>query len=229
MIKVCLAELNIQIENRFSLIEQMCRAYLTSFSRPDITVSVTEEEIRAEGEGSLPYLETLAVYRKISERLLDYDGFLMHGAVLEINGTGVAFLAKSGTGKTTHLRLWQRLFGEKVTVVNGDKPLIRMKNGEPIAYGTPWAGKEGLQTNTSVPLKKICFIERAEENQCVPLAKKEVLPRLLGQVYLPKSPEKLSKTMDLIGNLLECSDCYIIRCNMELSAAEMAYQALFQS
>lgn len=229
MIDICLAELKIRIKHRYPLIEQMCENYFASFSCPDIIVSVTEEEIKAEGKGSLPYLETLAIYRKISERILEYDGFLMHGAVLEIDGTGVAFLAKSGTGKTTHLRLWKRLFGEKVTVVNGDKPLLRLIDGKVYAFGTPWAGKEGYQTNTSVPLTKICFLNRGETNSCTKAESKGLFPLLYHQIYKPKNKRLLSKTLDLTEQMMKQWEFYTIDCNMEPDAAKTAYQTLFYS
>ena len=157
MINIRLAEINFCIANKYSYIEDMCKDYITE-NDADVTISVTDEEIYAEGssdEYDVGYLESLAVYRKIAEKIIEYDGILLHGVVADVDGTGVAFLAKSGVGKSTHTALWQEVLGDKMTVVNGDKPLIRIIDDKIYAYGTPWAGKEKNQKNTKTNLKKI--------------------------------------------------------------------------
>lgn len=110
------------------------------------------------------YLETLAVYRKFAENLLAYDTVLFHGSVVAVDGIGYLFTAKSGTGKSTHTRLWREYFGERAVMVNDDKPLLQVTENGVIVYGTPWDGKHHLSNNISVPLKAICILTRAEEN-----------------------------------------------------------------
>ena len=177
MFVIRLAELNIGIENKFAYIYNMCIDYITDYA-PDFIVAATEDDIMAEDNGSgfdMGYLETLAVYRKIAENILKYNGFLMHGVTIDVDGNGIAFLAKSGVGKSTHMKLWQELLHDKVTIVNGDKPLIRIIGDKIFTYGTPWAGKENLHTNTKTVLKKICFIERSETNECLHMEKIQFL------------------------------------------------------
>ena len=60
------------------------------------------------------YLETMAVYRKIEDKLLDYDTILFHGSAVAVDGVGYLFTAKSGTGKSTHTRLWREMLSEIV-------------------------------------------------------------------------------------------------------------------
>lgn len=69
------------------------------------------------------------LYRKICTRMLDYDAFLFHAAIVSYAGRGFAFAAKSGTGKSTHVAQWMRALGGDVTVVNGDKPILRWRTG----------------------------------------------------------------------------------------------------
>jgi len=224
MLHIRIADVNFCIDNKYEFLEKMCKDYIYN-GEPSVFISVTDDEINAEDtEKKLDkgYLESLAVYRKIAEKMTDYDGFLMHGVVADVNGTGVAFLAKSGVGKSTHANLWQQVLKEKMTIINGDKPLIRIIDEEIYAYGTPWSGKEGIHKNTNVKLKKICFLERAEQNECLVLKKEEVLQRLFPQVYNPKETSKLLTTMDLVEKLIEKCDFYIIRCNTEISAANTA-------
>ncbi len=176
------------------------------------------------------YLVYLLQHRKIAEWLPLHNAFVLHSACFDVDGTGVAFAAHSGTGKTTHMGLWQQLLGDRMTVVNGDKPIVRFFDdvpNMPYAYGNPWMGKERLGCNMRTPLKHICFITRAEKNSTVPLTKAEALPRILNQVYMPKDPAAMAATLQLINRLLDSVSLWEIRCNMDIDAAKIAYSALF--
>lgn len=109
------------------------------------------------------YLETLAVYRKIARKLLEFDTLLFHGSVVAVDGTGYLFTAKSGTGKSTHTRLWRQLFGSRAVMANDDKPLLKITDNGVIAYGTPWNGKHRLGSNISIPLRAICILGRGRD------------------------------------------------------------------
>ncbi len=230
MFNLKMADLNILIENKFPYIQKMCEKYLTNETNSDFSISVTEEEIvqeKTEECTDLGYLESLAIYRKIAEKIIEFDGFLLHGVVLETEGEGVAFCAKSGTGKSTHAALWLRYLGDKCSVVNGDKPLIRIKEGKAVAYGTPWCGKEGINNNTSVVLKGVCILQRGIENEIEKIEKSSVLPYLTTQIYVPKNGMKMIKTLDLIDALVKGTDFYLLKCNMDISAAKVAYNRIF--
>ena len=136
MFCVQIAEVLVAIENRYAFSERLCADYIANFS-PDecsFSISATSEEITAEnsdgGTFSPAYCESLALYRKICTRMLDYDAFLLHAAVVSYEGRGFAFAAKSGTGKSTHVAQWMRALGGDVVVVNGDKPILRWRSGE---------------------------------------------------------------------------------------------------
>lgn len=231
MFDIRLADVVIRIKNKYEYIENMCREYKAENDVPDFEVSVSYEEIEEERSSETDcsgYLESLAVYRKIAENIIDFNAFLLHGAILDCCGTGIAFLAKSGIGKTTHITLWKKLLDDKITVINGDKPLVRNINGTFYAYGTPWAGKEGWQTNSKTELKKICFFMRGEENKIEPTDKKDVLNSLISQIYIPKNNNLyFINLLDLIGGLIENADFYRLWCNMDISAAKIAYEGMF--
>ena len=230
MFVVRLAELNIGIENKYDYIYNMCGDYITD-NVPDFTVWASDDEIMEEDNGTgfdRGYLESLAVYRKIAESILKYNGFLMHGVAVDVDGCGIAFLAKSGVGKSTHTRLWKELLKNLMTVVNGDKPLVRIIDGKIFAYGTAWAGKENLHTNTKTELKKVCFIERSDKNECMLIKKDMVFKRLIKQIYIPKNKSLLCLTLDNISTLIEKCDFYLIKCNTDISAAKTAYEGIVE-
>lgn len=228
MFVVRLAELNIGIENKYDYVCHMCTDYVTE-NPPDVTVSASDDEIMAEDKGTgfdKGYLESLAIYRKIAESILQHNGFLLHGVVVDVAGVGVTFLAKSGVGKSTHTALWKELLKDEMTIVNGDKPLVRIVDGKIFAYGTPWAGKEHIHTNTKTEIKKVCFIERSEQNECLPIKKDMVFERLIKQIYIPKDKALLCQTIEYVSALIEKCDFYMIKCNTDISAAKTAYEGI---
>ncbi len=228
MFKIKIADLVIGIESVFPFTEEICRDYITADGEPDFSVSVSSGQIKAEdgGEGFADdYLESLAIYRVISEKIIDYDGFLMHGVVLALDGKGYVFTAPSGTGKTTHAMYWKQLFGDRCTIVNGDKPLIRFMGGECYAYGTPWCGKENLNANMRIKLTDFYALSRAEENSVKPLDPRKALIKLLTAVYRPSCTAAFEKTTEYIFRFIDKVRVWDLCCNMSADAAKTAYRA----
>ena len=208
---------------------------------PDFSVVISEDDIIFEREKSnrehafehLPIpnfpeelLEVTAVYRKIADKMLDYNTFVFHGSVIAVENQAFLFTAKSGTGKSTHTRLWREYLKDRAVMVNDDKPLIQISEQGVIAYGTPWNGKHHIGENISVPLKAICILTRAEENHIVKISKSQAYPMLLQQVYRPQNQERMQKTLALIDNMAETVELYRLGCNMNLEAAEIAYNEM---
>ena len=156
--------------------------------------------------------------------MLDFDTVLFHGSVIAVDGVGYLFTAKSGTGKSTHTRLWREYFGERAVMVNDDKPLLHIADTV-TAYGTPYNGKHRLGTNTSVPLKAICILTRAENNHIEPITR-EQYTMLLQQVYRPADMLKMVKTLELVDRLADGVKLYRLGCNMDISAAKVAYEGM---
>ena len=239
IITVKIADKVIAVSALHGYIAVYCKDYISD-DTPDFTVQITQSDIDFERAKSaaedrkedIPvryftdeYLETLAVYRKIADKMIDYDTILFHGSVIAIDGIGYLFTAKSGTGKSTHTRLWRELFGERAVMVNDDKPLIKVSENGIMVYGTPWDGKHRLSTNISVPLKAVCILDRSEKNRIEKVTADSVYNMLVQQVYRPQNPQKLLKTLQLIDVLSENVGLYRLGCNMNISAAELAYKA----
>lgn len=198
------------------------------------------EETRKE-EGLPPYtfddsyLETLAVYRQIATAAVNRGRLLMHGSCLAIRPKNeatetsentkqneydaVIFTAKSGTGKSTHVRLWRKLFGQRALIVNDDKPLLQVGESGVWAYGTPWDGKHHLSTNMRARLKAICILTRANENTIRQIPPREAVQTLLNQIYRPDDPMMMLKTLELIDLIGQNVSFYILGCNMDDEAA----------
>ena len=235
-----IAEKVIRIKTIYSDVHTLCRDY-TAAGTLDMIVETTADDIRFEGDRSAwedireghavrqftdGYLETLAVYRKIAEKMPDYDTFLFHGSCIAVDGVGYLFTAKSGTGKSTHTRLWRELLGSRAVMVNDDKPLISVTFAGATAFGTPWDGKHQLSNNIAAPLRAICLLERGSKNHIETITAREAYPTLLQQVYRPADPAALTRTLTLIDRTTENVRLYRLTCNMDIGAAKLSYNTM---
>lgn len=89
---------------------------------------------------------------------------LFHAAVVSHEGKGYMFLGPSGTGKSTHARLWLKYI-DGTALVNDDNPVVRLADdGIPVVYGSPWSGKTPCYRNVSYPLGGIVLLSQAPYN-----------------------------------------------------------------
>ncbi|HBJ18900.1 MAG TPA: hypothetical protein DDY70_04060 [Clostridiales bacterium] len=229
MITIRIADLPIGIDNRYSYLTELCRDYLTD-EEPLFTVRASDEELREEsrisGIKNAGCLESTVVYRAIARKLPDYDALVFHGAVLAMDGGAYAFTAKSGTGKTTHLRLWLSEFGDEVHILNGDKPILRYIDGTLFAAGTPWRGKENYGRCEKMPLAAITFLSRGEKNTMTPTSPGDALFSFFGQIFMPEDEGAAQKTLTLTERILADTRLYRLTCNMDPEAAHVARRAL---
>lgn len=221
----------IEIHALHDKVQSMARDYLTEAQTPDFVVDITEKDIRAEGTADTPQqqasMESLAVYRKIAEKMLDYHTFLMHGAVVALDGKAYLFAAPSGTGKSTHVRKWTDQLQE-ACIINGDKPLI-LVDDQPMVCGTPWAGKENWQTNAMVPLEAIVLMDRGEDNEMQQITFSEAFAGLFRQTYQPKDKDKLKTTLYLLKALDHRVKFYRFQVNnMKDDTFAVAYHTLVE-
>ena len=237
--KYKIADKVVEVNSIYDEVHEYCSDYQTD-EPADYSVTTTQADIDFERQKSaredevegIPvrhfsdsYLEELAVYRKIAEKMLDFDTVLFHGSVVAVDDVGYLFTAKSGTGKSTHTRLWMEYFGDRAVMVNDDKPLLHIADTV-TAYGTPYNGKHRLDTNTSVPLKAICILTRSAENHIEPITREQAYTMLLQQVYRPADMLKMAKTLELVDRLAESVKLYRLGCNMDISAAQVAFEGM---
>ncbi|MCQ2191491.1 MAG: hypothetical protein MJZ23_01330 [Paludibacteraceae bacterium] len=235
------AEHVVQISTTHEYFHKLAVEYVTTDS-PELVITITGDDLveeaqlsessqKAEGLNVVKYpdhsLEVTAVHRKLADAFLQYDILLMHGSVISVDGVAYMFTARSGTGKSTHTRLWREHFGDKAVMVNDDKPFISFTaDGKALAYGTPWNGKHRLGKNMSCPLKAICWLERSATNQIKQLSSAEMLDTLLVQTYQPFDPMLKLKTLSLLNELCKKVEFYRLGCNMDPEAALVAYEGM---
>ena len=235
-----IADKIIKITSLHENIHEYCRDY-SSEGKPDFAIATSQADIEFEREKSAReniaegheiinysdgYLEELAIYRKISERMPAYDTFLFHGSALAVDGLGYMFTAPSGTGKSTHAKLWCDFLENRAIMVNDDKPLVKITGTKAIVYGTPFNGKHRRGNNISVPLRAICLLERSETNHIHKIMPSEAYTKLLQQVYRPLDPIGLAKTLSLLDELMKRVNFYKLCCNTDIEAAKISYNTM---
>ncbi len=231
MFVIKIAGITVGINNKHELIENLYKDYITD-EPPLFTVEASSEDeeynkLKHNIDPIDPYGENMSIFRRISEKLAEYDAVVLHSSVIKVGNRAYAISAKSGVGKTTHTRLWLREFGDEVEIINGDKPIIRLIDGKPIVFGSPWRGKEKYGVNDSCELSGIVFIERGQENRAYDIASKDADIRLIKQVYLPeKETANLLLTVKLVNKILRSVKLVRLECNMQQEAARVCRIAL---
>ncbi len=210
---------------------------------PVISIKITPQEIAEEKEKALEYwrkagidagepedsfFEYMIVHSKALEELIHYQIIHIHGTAICVNGQGYLFTAPSGTGKSTHTRLWKERYGDEVEVINDDKPLIRVDDGSGNAgsqgiflCGNPWNGKHGLGSQIEAPLRAIVRLRRGSVNEISQLGTTEAFKELFLQTHQFQDPEKTQEAVKLLAYILERVPCYDLHCNKEIEAAEV--------
>lgn len=227
MVNIEIAKIVFKVKFNYASTVKFLNDYLTD-KEADYVIEISEADIENEQTGNFSpaYLETIALLRKIAEIIPQDNCMLCHGAAISCDHNGYIFMAPSQTGKTTHVTLWQKYLKDRVLIVNGDKPILRFCNDEIFVHGTPWAGKEGINCNTSVKLKAICFLKQSKENYIEKLSMESALNYLMKQVYLSNDIEVVNLVLQLVDRLLRLIPCYLLGCNISYEAFELSYQTL---
>lgn len=196
---------------------------ITTESVTRITITQSDIDFEREKSAREDVREGIPI-RQFSDAYL--ETLLFHGSVIAVDGEGYLFTAKSGTGKSTHTRLWREYFGERAVMVNDDKPLLHITDSGVTVYGTPWDGKHRLSTNTAVPLNGIFLLERDTTNHIEPAAPHVVYPLIVQQTNRSFTADGMKQTLSLIDHMLSVVPVYRLGCNMDIEAAMVAYEGM---
>jgi len=158
--------------------------------------------------------------------LTAHNGMLLHASAVVVDDRAYLFSAPCGTGKSTHTSLWLKLFGEKAYILNDDKPAIRVIDGVPYVFGTPFSGKRDISRNARVKLGGICFISQAPENSISVMDSQDVIVAVMEQTVRNLSLENMDKMLSVLDEVLSTIKVYALKCNMELDAARLSYETM---
>lgn len=235
-----IAGLVTRVQPLFESTREYCKHYLTD-KEPEFLVCVSREDLvfeqmmlerEAVEEGLKirkfkdPFLERTTIQRRVADQLVRRNVLLLHGSTVAEDGKAYLFTAPCGTGKSTHTRLWRELFGERAIMINDDKPFLQITSSGVLAYGSPWSGKHGLDSNVCVPLKGICLIHRGRENTINRIDPGSAIATLRHQAHTPTDVSLLHKSFSLVDTLSEMVPLWEMHCNKEPDAAKVSYSAM---
>ncbi len=207
-----------------------------SEGEPDVCIMATDEDIRREqiacGSNDrrllIPVvLESCVIQRLVTSHFSSQGVLLFHGSAICVDGKTYIFTAPSGTGKSTHSRLWREILKDhNVVMVNDDKPFLKVEEGCVIAYGSPWMGKEGLGCNMSAPVEAICSISQGAKNVIREATPEEMYPILYEQSLRPFDKEGTEKHLRTLDVLTRSVRLYKLECDISLEAARLSYETM---
>ena len=190
---------------------------------------VVESNIACDGAVPDPSLLRFGIWMMFSLTMVDFGATMVHTSVIVKDGFATLFLGESGTGKSTHTRLWRENI-EGAVLLNDDSPVVRIVDGVAVAYGSPWSGKTHCYVNRGFPVRGIVRLSQGARNE---IRRLDVL-RAFGAVY-PSCPPSLAyddelqdKVCDIVGSLISGVSVWHLSCLPDVAAAIMSYESVFE-
>lgn len=229
-----IAGLGIEMQHLHKTLKIRSKPYIVeNIDSIDIKIHMTNEKLEKlkDKHPTLNFDELEYIYTgfAFSNAILDFKAFCLHSSAVALDNRAVLFSAPCGTGKSTHTKLWIEYFGkERAVIINDDKPVIRLEDDVFYAHGTPWSGKNNLNSNLKVPLEAIVFIEQSKENHVEILDSREAIKLLMGQSLRPFSSNQngMSNLLDILNILLKKIPIYRFGCNISMDAVELIYNTI---
>ena len=232
--KYKIADLIVEYTAKYDDLKRLSEQFIyNGEGKADITLSVTDKQLenmlsRSVEGTTIGGIENLAISSEFNHEAIKHGVMLVHSSALIYNNGAYLFSADSGVGKSTHTKLWLKAFGDKVHIMNDDKPVVRLYDDHAQAYGTPFDGGSGIALNESYPLKAIIFVERGEENSVRIPENKEIIQKLYFQTARMVNRETAEKMLVNMERLLHLTKFYVLTCNMDISAAYTAYNSIIE-
>lgn len=154
------------------------------------------------------------------------DTLLIHASAVRYQGRAYAFLGKSGTGKSTHSRMWLSSL-EDVDLINDDHPVLRIIDGAAYVFGSPWSGKTPCYRSVSAPLGGIVRIRQASRNSICRLTPIESYASLMSSTvsmtWIADMADGRDKALQKIVSEVAC---WTLDCLPDHDAAKICSEAV---
>ncbi|MBR6631030.1 MAG: hypothetical protein IKK89_03675 [Alistipes sp.] len=159
--------------------------------------------------------------------LSENSAIAIHSSVIVSRERGLLFLGESGTGKSTHTRLWRENI-EGATLLNDDSPIVRIVDGKALVFGSPWSGKTPCYKNLSYPIAGFCRLSQAPHNLI-----RRLHPLAAIGALLPSCPPAFAHDdylqdgiCNTLGALLKQVGAYHLECLPDKAAAELSFNTI---
>lgn len=156
----------------------------------------------------------------LSRILLHRGGLILHASYIICNGRAILFAAPSGTGKSTQAELWAE--AKNAEIINGDRAVLREKDGGMWSYSLPFAGSSGICLNKSAPVRAVVVLAQAAENSVYELAPAEAIKRLYSQCALNRwNREEIEAVLGALTRMVRKIRVVKLDCLPDQSAVEI--------
>ena len=186
-----------------------------------------ERIVHINGELSTPGVKALLriAYSLMTSRQDTQD---THSSCIVYDGRAVCFLGKSGTGKSTHTRLWrENIAGCKL--LNDDYPILRFHEGQLWAYGSPWSGKTPCYLQERYPVVAVVRLAQAADNHIFSLSGLQAVKHLLPTFYFASYGDAplRDSAFAMMEKIMACCPVYRLECRPDKDAALLSFHTIF--
>ena len=180
-------------------------------------------EVNAYGEYSLLSLQT-------SEALFEHQRFVFHSVALRWHDKAWLITAPPGVGKSTQYKNLKELYGDEVSIINGDRPIIQiMENGSIMVHPSPWNGKENWYGAEAAPLAGIICLKQGQENVIKPLTAKEAAVTVLASIFHSYENEQIvRKAAKLATAMLKPTPVWLLTNKGDLESSALLHDTLVE-
>lgn len=154
----------------------------------------------------------------------------IHSSTIVCKGKANLFLGESGTGKSTHTRLWLNNI-EGSRLLNDDSPIVAVEEGRVMAYGSPWSGKTHCYHNVCFPVNAFVRLRQEKQNAIEQLNVFHAFAALQPSTppALAYSPFYCDKIIETLEKIITKIPVYQLGCLPDADAARLAYNTLYHS
>ena len=151
---------------------------------------------------------------------------LLHASVTRYEGRGNLFFGVSGTGKSTHSRLWHE-YVPGSDLMNDDNPVIRFENGQCLVYGSPWSGKTLCYRNVVAPVNALVRLEQFPLNQIERLQPLQAYASVIAAVSTIRwNHDIMSHLVPTIERVAMTIPCFQLKCRPDEEAVQVCKKAI---
>lgn len=177
-------------------------------------------------KSSLKHIIDTALMMQYTFRFSTQETLLMHSSVVVKDSKAYMFLGKSGTGKSTHSRLWINNIKNSF-LLNDDNPVLRIIDDKIYVYGSPWSGKTDCYINKRQELGAIVKLSQFENNDLSILNKIQSYSVILPSCSSMKWDKNIANGVhNTIETLINRISIYSLKCLPNKEAVYCCYEGI---